>query len=359
MSVIRNILRVYRKKQYLLCGRPRYGVMSVGCECVHEPFEQDVNHGDVVHPCVRYIPQGYLGHKWWMVYTPYYKSNDKTENPILCYADEENDMPPTYWHVHCQVQGQPQKGYNSDPVLLYAKNQLYVFWRENLTVRCSEKGFARATFGTIVKENGISVVFGPVVGTDDAEVDPETSPAFIEEENGTFRCLATHITFHNKIIKKMPSFLQRIFNPVALVLDLLGVWSQQKAHGMAQWVCDKVDGTYKYERTIRFENKNVLYRPWHIDFFEWEKKLYAIVQSNQCNADICLAVSEDRVHFRFFNKPLMTNETCGKVGIYKPTGGVVNGKFYLYYTAQEKENRALNKLYLTTIDFKELLYRLK
>lgn len=51
----------------------------------------------------------------------------------------------------------------------------------------------------------------------------------------------------------------------------------------------------------------------------------------------------------------MTNETCGKVGIYKPTAGVVNGNFFLYYTAQDKDNRALNKLYLTAMDFGELL----
>lgn len=351
----RSILVGYRKFQYALCSRYHYGVMPEGVACNHAPFEQEINHGDVVHPCVRYIPNGYLGHKWWMVYTPYYGSNDKTENPILCYADEDEDAPPTYWQVHCQVQGQPKKGYNSDPVLFYSNSRLYVFWRENLTERCFTHGFARATFGAVVEADGISAVFGPVVGTEDSEIDPETSPAFIQEKDGTYRCLAMHITFHSKVIKKMPAALQRIVNPVALVLDLLGVWSQQKAHGMAQWSCDKVHGTYHYDRTIRFENKNVLYRPWHIDFFEWNDRLYAIVQSNQCNADICLAESKDRVHFRFFKKPLMTNETCGKVGIYKPTGGVVNGRFFLYYTAQDKDNRALNKLYLTIMDIDKLL----
>ena len=75
MSTKRKILNVYRKIQYALCGRHHYGVMPIGRECVHEPFEQEINFGDVVHPCVRYIPKGYLGHRWWMVYTPYYGSN--------------------------------------------------------------------------------------------------------------------------------------------------------------------------------------------------------------------------------------------------------------------------------------------
>lgn len=359
MSIARNLLSAYRKLQYKVYARPEYGVMPIGVLCSHDPFEQEINYGDVVHPCVRYIPEEYLGHKWWMVYTPYYKSNDKTENPILCYADEEGIEPPMYWRFFCQVQGQPAKGYNSDPVLLYENSLLYVFWRENLTDRCSSSNFVRAIFGAVVVEKGISEVFGPVVGTDDDAVDPETSPAFITEADGTYRCLATHITFYSKTIRRMPAVLSKILNPIVLVLDLLGVWSQQKAHGIAQWSCDKVDGEYHFDRTIHFENKNALYRPWHIDFFEWNDKLYAIVQSNQCNADIILAESEDRVHFRFFNKPLMTSKTCGKVGIYKPTAGVVNSRVFLYYTAQDVDNRALNKLYLTTMDFNELINKIK
>ena len=55
----------------------------------------------------------------------------------------------------------------------------------------------------------------------------------------------------------------------------------------------------------------------------------------------------------------MTNETCGKIGIYKPTAGVVDGLFYLYYTAQNLDNRSLNRMYLTTMDFKTLLQKLQ
>ncbi len=355
----RALLQIYRKVQYALFGRAHYGVMSPGQECSHEPFEQDINHGDVVHPCVRYITDGYEGHKWWMVYTPYYKSNDKTENPILCYADDDTDTPPIHWKIYCQVQKQPEVGYNSDPVLLYTNQKMYVFWRENLTERCYNNAFARATFGGVVRNGGIYDIFGPTVGATDAEVDPETSPAFIEEKDNTYRCLATYITFHSKKVKKLPAILQKILSPIMLALDLLGVWSQQKAHGMAQWTSVSVDGRYELVRTIKFENQNKLYRPWHIDFFEWHNVLYAIIQSNQCNADICLAESKDRVNFRFFRKPLMTNATCGKVGIYKPTAGVVGGEFFLYYTAQDKDNRVLNKLYLTTMNFEELINKIK
>lgn len=359
MNIQRKLLSAYRKLQYRLCGRSEYGVMEAGTLCTHTPYEEEINHGDVVHPCVRYIPEGYLGHKWWMVYTPYYASNDKTENPILCYGANESSEPPTHWIVAYQVQGQPAKGYNSDPTLFYDEGKLYVMWRENLTDRCEKAGFARATLGAEVLNDGIGEVFGPLVGTTDAEVDAETSPAFIQDKDGTYRCLATHITFHSKAIKRLPASIKRIINPVLLIIDLLGIWSQQKAHGLAQWSSNQVDGEYHWDRTVKFLNKNALYRPWHIDFFEWNQRLYAIIQSNQCNADICLAESTDKIHFRMFRKPLMTNETCGKIGIYKPTAGVVDGLFYLYYTAQNLDNRSLNIMYLTTMDFKTLLQKLQ
>ena len=93
-----------------------------------------------------------------------------------------------------------------------------------------------------------------------------------------------------------------------------------------------------------------------MDFFDWQGKRYAIVQTNQSNADLCLAVSEDKENFKFLKKPLITNASIGKIGIYKPCAGVTSdGTFYLYYTAQDFNNRALDRLYLTKMEFDSLL----
>lgn len=356
---LRWVLGKYRLFQYRLFGRNRFGIMPKGIECLHEPFQQEINHGDVVHPCVRYIPRGYEGHKWWMVYTPYYSSNAKTENPILCYSDDEGIMPPSYWKVYCLVKRQPNKGYNSDPNLLYANHNLYVFWRENETEQCYNHGFKRATFGGVVKDGRIVDEFGPLVGTRDIEADPQTCPTFLQLHDGTFTCLAMNLRFHSNIIKKLPKWLKQPVSSIALVADLLGFWSQQKSYGVSYWTSQDIDSSFRLNGTFKFLNKNVLYRPWHVDFFQYESRTYSIVQTNQCNADICLAVSDDGFSFKMYRKPLMTNETCGKVGIYKPTGGVISGLFYLYYTAQDKKNRKLNKLYLTTMEFSELLKKLQ
>ena len=73
------------------------------------------------------------------------------------------------------------------------------------------------------------------------------------------------------------------------------------------------------------------------------------------NADLCLAYSDDYKNFTFFGKPLITNTTIGKLGIYKPTAGVIGDKFYLYYTAEDMDNRALNKIYKAEMDFEQLI----
>lgn len=140
------------------------------------------------------------------------------------------------------------------------------------------------------------------------------------------------------------------------MLDLLGVYSQQKSFGIAIWKGSKnATEQCQYDKTVQFINKNKLWRPWHMDFFDYEGRRYALVQTNQCNADIALAYSDDLYHFTFYKKPLITNHSIGKIGLYKPTGLVLNGIFYLLYTAQDKDNRALNKLYMTEMNFLKLI----
>lgn len=349
-------MKLYRKVQYRVCGRQTHGILQSGHACNIEPFKQKINHGDVVHPCVRYIPEEYEGHCWWMVYTPYYGADPGMENPILCYAESNDPIPPTEWKVYCEVKGKPEKGYNSDPVLLYSKGLLYVFWREYQTSNVIAAGHQVGTFGGVVKNGAINNEFGPVVWSDDAEIDPEVSPTFIEKDGG-FICYAMHLKFHSKWIKKQPHIIRTLLNKVIGVCDLLGIGSQQKSYGIAIWKSDSLDKPFAYQETIKFHHTNKLYRPWHMDFFEHKGRYYSIVQTNQSNADLCLAWSEDGRTYTFYNKPLITNATIAQLGIYKPCAGVENGEFYLYYTAQDLKHRALNKLYVTKVAFSELLLK--
>jgi len=353
--VMRRLLAIYRYVQYYIFRRHNYGILKPGTEVSVEHFHFDLNHGDIVHPCVRYIAEGYLGHHWWMVYTPYYKGNASLENPILCYGDSDDpNMPPTEWKFYCLVNNKPDKGYNSDPSLLYNK-ELFVFWRENY--EHGTHSFYRATYAAKVVKDGVERVAEPLLVASDEEEDVETSPCFMPSKDGTIMAYGMHLRFHSKRIQRLKQPFKSFVSKIVLVSDLLGIYSQQKHYGLSVWHQTDEDWLkpYKKIRTSQFRNCNPLYRPWHIDFFDWEGKRFSVVQTNQCNADIVLSVSNDDENFTIFNKPLITNASIGKVGLYKPCAGVTTGGlFYLYYTAQDYDNRSLNKLYLTTIPMKEL-----
>lgn len=354
--LLRKLLSFYRRFQYRVFKRQRNGVFPLGRLCVIDPFKNEINKGDIVHPCVRYIPEGFEGYKWWLVYTPYYDADAKMENPILCYAESNDSVPPEKWHIYCEIQAGYHIGYNSDPTLLFYDEQLYVLWRENETERVTQHGLFRATFGCSVKNQQVVGRFGPVLETNDSERDKETCPTVLYNEVfGNFKAYSMDLKFHSKWIKGLPKKMYTLFSYLSLVSDLLGIWSQQKSYGVAVWHSDKIDKAYDYMKTTKFINCNKLYRPWHMDLFEYDNVLYAIVQTNQCNADLCLAKCVGNDDFEFFPKPLITNESIGKVGIYKPTAGVIGDLFYIYYTAQDVNDRKLNRMYLSTMSFKELL----
>ena len=121
---------------------------------------------------------------------------------------------------------------------------------------------------------------------------------------------------------------------------------------------EDIQNKFKHQETVRFKNTNILYRPWHMDIFKYDNALYAIVQTNQGGGDICLAKSTDGVHFRLFDKPLVTNKTCGGIEIYKPTAFVYNGKLYVYYTFQSPNRLKFNMMYVTGMSVEELLEKL-
>ena len=103
---------------------------------------------DVLHPCIRYVEEGYCGHHWWMVMSPFYGQDDTIENPILFYGDAELDgTPPLTWRFAEVVKDTPSSGYNSDPCLCFDQGSLWVVWREFRTDRVLKAGIIRRFMG--------------------------------------------------------------------------------------------------------------------------------------------------------------------------------------------------------------------
>lgn len=352
MLLVRNILTLYRRMQYFVCGRKEYGSISNYTRCTIIGDIEDYKK-DCVHPCVRYSEKPFLRYHWWMVYTPYYNANAMQENPILCYG-EGNGEPPTEWYVYKEIVSQPATGYNSDPNLLFHNDKLYLFWRENETPRLKSRGLTRGTFSICVTEKGMSEIDIPLLLEVLPFEDHEVSPVFLSYRNNVL-AMANHLLFKNPRLQTINYKLKAIYDKLFLVTDLLGIYAQQKSYGIAIWKGQDFDSGFSYDRTIYPKNCNHLYRPWHSDAFEYNGSLYMIMQSNQCNADICIAKwNEDLTELKMSKQPLITNYSIKKVGIYKPTAVMYQDFLYIYVSAQEESNRASNLLFRSHIAFNEL-----
>lgn len=352
MSVVRKLLYWYRKFQYTLFARSEEGLISDYSKCSIIGDIPSVNK-DCVHPCVRYSVTPFRGHHWWMVYTPYYNANAMGENPILCYG-EGNGEPPTEWHVYKELVPQPETGYNSDPNMLFHEGNMYIFWRENETPRLLKNGLHRGTYCIKLTDTDIETNEVPLLPESLPFEDHEVSPVFMSYK-GQIVAFANHLLFKSPGLQKLNGRVKTIIDKLLLLADLLGFYSQQKSYGIALWNGAKFSEPFKYLKSVYPKHCNHLYRPWHSDAFEYEDHLYMIMQSNQCNADICIARwNEDLSELVMAKKPLITNASIGKVGIYKPTAVVYGDNLYVYVSAQDERNRASNILFRGIIQMTEV-----
>jgi len=354
MKLFRFFLSSYRFFLSKIFKLSRSNTMSAGVNCHISEFKPSIYHGDIVHPCVRFSEQKFKGYNWWLIYTPYYNSNSDVENPILCYGISDDGGPPTYWHVYKEIIGKPLYGYNSDPTMFFDSKGLNIFWRENATPRTEKDHLYRATYGFVLSEHGEKNLVKPILCEKEVFMDKEVSPTILKLENSYF-AYAMHIRFKNSRLHSDFSFLEKLIQISLKTLSVLEVYNEKKTFGISIWKSDDIEKSFKYIKTTKIINRNKLYIPWHLDVFRHKNKLYAIIQTTQTNADICLAVCDDDENFTMYSKPLITNFSIGKLGIYKPTGFVHKDVFYLYYTAQEKSNRLLNKMFLTKEPFDILI----
>ena len=353
---LRRISSIYRRLLYRLCGRSTTGVLSSWYPCHVEDPTKEETFGDVVHPCVRYIEEGFEGHKWWMAYTPNYGDNAEMENPRLCYSDAKDGELPVEWQFYCTIKDKPKEGYNSDPTVLFNEGRLYVYWRENYTSGTHALGMSRATFGCYVENRQVHYLKEAQLMDLYRHKDKEVCPTFLSYRDKP-RAYAMDIRFCSRIMYHLPKRLEQKVYKLLNYTEALGLYSRFRCHGVSLWEGDSFEGHFNYMKTVRFIGRNRLYQPWHMDLFfapNNQTDLYAVVQSNINKADICLAKSEDGERFRFLRKPLITNQSIGMKRLYKPSAVVVEGKFYLFFTAREKSSPLLNRLYIAPLAWEDI-----
>jgi len=228
---------------------------------------EDKYHDDCLHPCVRYIPDGFQGYNWWMVQSPYYNRDVKLENPILFFSKDKNQ--PINWEFQCVVNDTPAFGHNSDPNLFFENGKLWVIWRECYTPLCKKIGVDMVTVGVFTLDG--NTFCEPKIFLSQKEAkscDTQQCPILIKIENKYFFYT---VNYQYKPVRKnigvaiweSDSLVESnfIFRKNCIIPDI--------------YICDKFKQLYIW-RKILFLPKPLKHDLWHFDLFLIKDKLYMV-----------------------------------------------------------------------------------
>lgn len=261
-------------------------------------------YNDLLHPCVRYIEEGFAGHKWWMVASPFRGKDDKIENPILYFGKSDNKLPPMEWIATVIVEDTHSKGYNSDPTLFFDGSYLWVIWREVWSESCD------ATSSVIVcKRTKDGLQFSPKIKIAQSS-DPTGN---LISDNLICPII---LTDGQKLTMYSVDYL---FNPIR-IFNGLSIWSKDNNYIS--------DSFFHYEKTILPSLST--FTLWHFDLFKYNDILFCVAGTSDGNS-IYLGWSKDFCNFHFWNRPLITSKKAFRF-FYKPSAMVLNDTFYLWYS---------------------------
>lgn len=298
----------------------------------------DNGYGDwLVHPCVRYFPDGFGGHKWWMTVTPYPEGNSKYEQPILYYGDGETDCPPEKWSFFGIIQDMPESGYNADPNIYYdrASNLMYIIWKEcrtpNTVSESNNNAIMYRTFDGY-KFSSIRKLFD---NCSDSEI-KLTAPSLIQVGDSIY-CYATDFE-HERDPK------------AKLVRGRCGVavWKN------ASTTLDSINFTYRGRKEQTYQDG---FDYWHTEFIYDEiENLYYSTVSNENGFDILFGVSQDGLHYTYSEKPLISyRDKNHSRNLYKSSIVVIGDNLYVFYPKRSKDSRTVH-IYCSCLD-KQILIK--
>lgn len=266
-------------------------------------------YGDfAIHPCVRYIPQGVGGYKWWMVLSPYPNYDTDKENILLFHGAENSDKePPQKWIFVKEVCGTHPQGYNSDPNLHFDGKELWVIWREWETENVPEDCPVCCTMCSRTSD-GINFSEHTIIAYNQyteygSKGDTSMCPTVYEYKN--------ELCMYGSIYAYEP------------------------------YLSPKGTGRYLYKNGFftldGFQQKaNNWFDLWHFDLFEYNGYLYQIITGQFGNA-IYIGRSKDGKTFKYSKRPLYSYPFFIKKNyFYKPTAQVIGNTLYVFFPRKTK-----------------------
>lgn len=296
----------------------------------------DKGYGDwLIHPCVRYISEGFAGHKWWMVCTPYPNYNSHYENPVLYHGVGNGPKPPMKWQFVAVVQNSHERGYNADSNLYFDGRKLWITWKEAETPNTETKHGRKAIMGCCY--DGICF----------------TRPKILcKNPDDTNMYLASQVLLRVKNeLKLMAVFTANSYRPIP-----------NRAKGPRHMAVFATKEGKNGDFMFQFEGVFHQTYPdgfdfWHIDVFEYKGKYYCLATPEDAES-VLLGESQDGMHYTFYDKPLLHAEGKERTPyMYKVSGFVVDGVFYLFYPMKKEKN--VVRLHVTAMNFEKLLKDMK
>ena len=308
--------------------------LKLGVKLLAPTPQPEIYFDDLIHPCVRFIPEGLNGHQWWMIGTPYRGGDRFIENPILYYGDSRpGGLPPIEWKASAIVVNKPllNGAYNSDPNLYFDGNKLWIFWRENMTESCIKLKMTRATFGVNTIDGKTFSDKKYYAGEPSSKEDNEMCPTVIEI-NGKIKLFGVKHQFETPRV------------PLGL-----SIWEIEENN---------------LENNVFIKTKDIqpIYKQgfdlWHTDFFMHNNAVYCVATPEIAN-EVLLGVSLDGENFTFWDKPLLSSKGTSREYFYKASAMVHNGVFYLWTpVAEQGITPRTSRIWMSEILFEDLMENL-
>lgn len=318
--------------------------MPIGNPIPIKTPEPEVYHDDCLHPCVRELNDS----SFVMVQTPYYELNNRVENPMVYFSNNQRD-----WGTGSLLDDRPLIGFNSDPNVFVEDSAVYVFWRMFGTPLCYEYDMIEIVVGGKLNSNNECHCCDNMYIWNNWNEGDITQCPILMKHNGKYLFYAAWYQYTPERKGKGIAIWEgtSLDRPDFKLVDTLDFDTP--------FVCDKL-----FQKRI---GNRIYYLPipkrydlWHFDLFEYDGKLF-MVSCAEKDDNLMLSVSSDWKHFKTSRKPLVNNHcsenyTGYRQYYYKPTAIVQNDSLYLYYTANAKEDPSRNQLFLSKKAMKDLKY---
>lgn len=299
----------------------------------------DSGYGDwLIHPCVRYIPEGLGGHKWWMALTPYPEGNSRYEQPILYYGEGNNVTPPSSWKFFGFIQKQHKNkdGYNADPNMFYDKvsKKMIILWKEAYTENTKiEAKYNALMYRTFDGEN-----FGEIRKLADncsSEVEYITCPTLISIKDSLY-CFATEFEYKRTDSKKLKHGRSNV-----------ALWKPTCTNVNSLW--------FEYSGCL-MQNYRDDFDYWHTEFtYDSISDSYFSVVTDESGFHLLVGQSRDGFHYSYADKPLKSfHDNNHERNLYKASLVPMRDKFFVFYPKRLQGERRVH-IYYSQFERKDFL----